>query len=212
MSNLRAYCLDKYEDELQEDFSSDDYYIFVAEKPSKLPTYVLIGEEDEDTAAIFSAYDIGADDKVGLIFKRRIKYIMDRANPGNINPGFAKDTTITSVIAEELINQYAEGDPIEDFTDLVSGATITIDVGAGKKNRVTLAENTEISFTNVGEDDAFFARIEQDDGGSNTVTWADDITWLTDNELKSGANEVTVYGFIRYDVGKYYGFKLGETQ
>jgi hypothetical protein len=216
MSVIRSYAVDQYSDELQTAFNPDnDYYISVATNPDKLPTYIMVGlDEDEDTASIFYAYDIGEDDKMGVIFKRRYKYIQNRSHVSNVVTELDSGSTVTSIIAEELINQYASGDPIESWTELTSGSSITVNVGNAKKNKVTIEENAEFTFTNADDHDSFILRITQDDTGSRTVSWSSGITieWLSDNEVNSTAEAVTIYGFVKYADNSYYGLKLGETQ
>lgn len=213
MPNL--YAVDQYKKELLYDFADDDYYIWVDENPDKLPTYVIVGlDEDEDTATIFSAYDLSEEYKVGVKFARRLKYVQNRYHVGNIQCSLPAGSSVKSIIAEELINQYSQGVMAESWFDLTSEANIDIDISNKKKNKVILDTNTEITFSNVGNHDSFILRIEQDGTGSRTVSWDAGMTieWLSDSELKSGAEEITIYGFIKYANNCYYGIKIGETQ
>ena len=91
------------------------------------------------------------------------------------------------------------------------GATVTFDLSAGNKQRVTLGGNRTLALSNVLAGHVFVLSLIQGATGSRTVTFFTTIKWAggTAPTLTTTATKADVFGFIQTSAGNYYGFVVG---
>lgn len=87
------------------------------------------------------------------------------------------------------------------------GATITFDINAGNRHRVTLGGNRTLALSNDADGDTFNIILTQDGTGSRTVTWWSGIKWPggTVPTLTTTAGKHDVFSFVRLASGEYLG-------
>lgn len=87
-----------------------------------------------------------------------------------------------------------------------SGATKTIDLTKGNKQKCTLTNNCTFTFTAPGGQCNLLLRLIQDVTGSRTVTWPGTVKWPGGNAptLSTGANAVDIVAFY-WDGTNYFG-------
>lgn len=131
---------------------------------------------------------------------------MARLKGANVN--LDTGTAITCLNNEEFINQFVTTAGWITATD---GATITFDLNAGPKQRVTLGGNRTLALSNVSDGKVFVLRLTQDATGSRTVTWFATIKWADGvaPTLTTTANKTDVFGFIQTGTGQYDAFTVG---
>jgi hypothetical protein len=87
-----------------------------------------------------------------------------------------------------------------------SGATDTIDIGAGQKQKSTLTANCTYTFTAPDGPCNFVLKLIQGGIGSYTVTWPGTVKWAggTAPTLSTGVGDIDIVSFY-YDETSYYG-------
>ena len=101
---------------------------------------------------------------------------------------------------------------IDGFYDETDSSTITFDIENGKKQRVTITDNRNLTLDNMTLGQCIFIKIVQDGSGNSTPVWTDDITWMTDDSILLDASKATSYLLICTGDGTYDGYKTGEEQ
>lgn len=93
------------------------------------------------------------------------------------------------------------------------GATVTFDMSAGYKHKVTLGGNRTLALSNTWDGVVFYVTLKQDGTGSRTVTWWSNILWPagTVPTLTTTANKSDDFIFIRISSTEYHGFILGQN-
>lgn len=99
----------------------------------------------------------------------------------------------------------------DNWVDASDGATITFDLSAGNKQRVTLGGNRVLALSNVQTGHVFIIRLQQDGTGNRTVNWFSTIKWAGGSAptLSTTAGYADVFGFIQTAADTYDGFVVG---
>jgi hypothetical protein len=92
-------------------------------------------------------------------------------------------------------------------------ATITFDLAASDKHKVTLGGNRTLAVSNAQVGQTFLVVLVQDATGSRTVTWWSGIKWAggTAPTPTTTPNKTDIFTFICYSAGNYYGFISGQN-
>jgi hypothetical protein len=87
-----------------------------------------------------------------------------------------------------------------------SGAAKTIDWGNGNKQKITLTDNCDLTFTNPSGSSNLILKVIQDGTGSRTVTWDADVLWPsgTAPTLTTDADAIDIIAFY-FDGTNYFG-------
>ena len=101
----------------------------------------------------------------------------------------------------------------QDWISDSDNATITFDLSAGNKHKVTLEGNRTLALSNVSNGHTFVIRLKQDATGSRTVTWFSGISWVDGATpvLTPTANKADTFGFIQTGAGAYDGYVVGQN-
>jgi hypothetical protein len=91
------------------------------------------------------------------------------------------------------------------------GATITFDLSAGNKHKVTLGGNRTLALSNVQNGHVFIVRLTQDGSGSRTVGWFSTVNWAGGSAptLTTTAGKSDTFGFIQTAADTYDGYVIG---
>ena len=125
-------------------------------------------------------------------------------------------TTDTQTLTNKTLTAPTINNPLvkgayESWVTDSDGATITFDLSAGNKHRVTLGGNRTLALSNVQNGQAFVVALIQDGTGSRTVTWFSTVSWAGGSAptLTTTAGKADVFGFIQTGSNTYYGFIIG---
>ena len=101
----------------------------------------------------------------------------------------------------------------ENWVTDTDGATVTFDLDAGNKHRVTLAGNRTLALSNVQNGHAFIIHLIQDGTGSRTVTWFSTINWAGGSAptLTTTASKADTFGFLQTAAATYAGYVIGQN-
>lgn len=121
-------------------------------------------------------------------------------------------TLTTPTVNSPTIDTPAVTGAYEAWVDESDAATITFDLDAGNKQKVTLGDNRTLALSNVQDGHVFLLRLLQDGTGSRTVTWFSTIKWAGGSapDLTTTADKADVFGFIQTSSGNYDGFVVGQ--
>lgn len=116
------------------------------------------------------------------------------------------DGTVASTGKQEFKTVF------QQWNDATDEATITFDLDLSNKHRVTLTDNRTLALSNPDGAQTFTIRLEQDGGGSNTVTWFSTIKWAGGSEptLTITGGKADTFMFIRTGTDTYDGFIVGQ--
>lgn len=100
----------------------------------------------------------------------------------------------------------------QPWNDATDETTITFDLDLSNKHRVTLTDNRTLALSNADGAQAFTIKLEQDAGGTNTVTWFSTIKWAGGAEptLTVTGLKADTFMFIRTGTDTYDGFIVGQ--
>lgn len=123
------------------------------------------------------------------------------------------ETLTNKTLTAPIINNPLMKGAYEAWVTDVDGATITMDLSAGNKHRVTLGGNRTLALSNVQNGHAFAIKLTQDGTGSRTVTWFSTISWAGGSAptLTTTLNKSDVFGFIQTGTNTYDGFIVGQS-
>lgn len=190
---------DKYNATLTAGYTVGDTTLYVSAVPTNVPTLVTVnkGEVSETT---FIVTNKTSNSLTGVSRLKGANVNLDNASP------------ITCLNNEEFLNQY-QSIGVEAWADASDGATITFDLSASKKQRVTLAGNRILALSGVTPGMAFLLRLKQDGTGSRTVTWFSGISWpdAIVPTLTTTAAKADVFGFVQTGTNTYDGFIVGQN-
>jgi hypothetical protein len=93
------------------------------------------------------------------------------------------------------------------------GTTVTFDLAAHSKWKVTLGGNRTLALSNPTASSPFTIALTQDGTGSRTVTWFSGISWSggTAPTLTTTAGKTDVFTFLTISAGVYLGFVAGQN-
>jgi len=122
-------------------------------------------------------------------------------------------TLTNKTLTSPTVNTARITGPYDSWVDAADGTTITFDLSAGNKQKVTLGGNRTLALSNVQNGHVFIIRLKQDATGSRTVGWFSGISWAggTAPTLITTANKSDVFGFIQTASGAYDGFVIGQN-
>lgn len=190
---------DKYNATLQAGYTVGDTTLYVSAVPTNVPTIVTInkGESNETT---FTVTGKTSNSLTGVARLKGANVNLDNSSP------------VTIVNNSEFINQF-QSTGVEAWASATDGATITFDLTASKKQRVTIAGNRTLAVNGDTPGMAFITRIKQDATGSRTVTWWSGISWADGSAptLTTTANKADTFGFIQTGTNTYDGFVVGQN-
>jgi putative exporter of polyketide antibiotics len=111
-----------------------------------------------------------------------------------------------------VVGQLTTTSTSQAWVDAIDGATITFNLEAGNKQRVTLGGNRTLALQNETVGQVFLLRLLSD-GTGRTVTWFSTIKWAggTPPTQTATANKADVFGFICTSAGNYDGFIVGQN-
>jgi hypothetical protein len=101
----------------------------------------------------------------------------------------------------------------EPWVDADDGATVTFDLSAGNKQRVTLNGNRILALDNVLAGHVILLRLQQGSGGNKTVTWFSTIRWPNAivPSLSTGEGKADYFLFIQQSDGVYDGMTIAKN-
>jgi hypothetical protein len=119
-------------------------------------------------------------------------------------------TTNTKTVSNKTLTKPTLNGSVQALTTDTDGTTVTFDMAASNLHSVTLGGNRTLAVSNVAAGQSFLITLAQDETGSHTVTWWDDIKWVgaTEPTLTTTASRSDIFAFI-YDGTNYYGSVVG---
>lgn len=119
----------------------------------------------------------------------------------------------TNTITGGTINNPIMKAPTEAWVTDSDGATVTFDLSAGNKHRVTLGGNRTLALSNPIADSTFIIKLTQDGTGTRTVTWFSTLQWAGGSAptLTVTGGKSDTFGFIRVGAGTYDAFVVGQN-
>lgn len=150
----------------------------------------------------------------GSIVNADLAGSIDKAKITNTAVTLSDSQTLTNktLTAPTINNPLVKG-AYEAWVTDSDGATVTFDLSAGNKHRVTLGGNRTLALSNVQNGQAFVIKLTQDGTGSRTVTWFSTISWAGGSAptLTTTLNKSDVFGFIQTGSNTYDGFIVGQN-
>lgn len=155
-----------------------------------------------DVAGVFHG---GGSGLTGIAEAQVTGLVADLATKAPLDsPTFTGTATIP---AANLASHYGA------ITADVDATTITFDLAASDKHKVTLGGNRTLALANAQVGQTFVIVLVQDATGSRTVTWFAGIKWAggTAPTPTTTPNKTDIFTFICYSAGNYYGFISGQN-
>uniref|UniRef100_A0A6H1ZWA8 Tail protein n=1 Tax=viral metagenome TaxID=1070528 RepID=A0A6H1ZWA8_9ZZZZ len=100
-----------------------------------------------------------------------------------------------------------------DWTTDTDGATVTFNMAASCRHKVTLGGNRTLAVSSVSTGQVFIIKLIQDGTGSRTVTWFVGISWPSAvvPTLTTTLNKSDFFIFICTGTDTYDGFIVGQN-
>lgn len=110
----------------------------------------------------------------------------------------------TTIPNDLKIDQHAYFDG--EYANTVSASACTVDWGMGNKQKLTLDDDCEVTFTAPDGVGNFLLKVVQDDSGGHALTFATSIKWAdgTEPTYTTDANAIDIITFY-YDGSSYHG-------
>lgn len=198
---------DKYRATLRSTWiaSPADSTLAVTSIPTNVPTIVTVGwQTDYETVFKIEGTSGTTSADYALTGVTRLK---------GANANIPENTAVNCLNHEEYFNQYTTS---IDWVTGEDGETITFDLEESNRHIVTLGGNRTLAVENATSGFGFILKLVQDETGSRTVTWWDNITWaygVTPTLTTTGA-KADVFAFLCTGGGEtptFDGFVVGQN-
>lgn len=188
---------DKYAGSLSSGYTVGDTTLYVTAVPTNVPTIVVASKGT-------------ADETVFTVTSATVNTLIGVARLKGANVNLDAGTAITCLNNAEFINQFVT---LSSWITRTYASTVTFDMDAGTKQRITLTGDATFALTNVSSAKMLHLAVTQDAVGGRAITWFSGIEWDDDVvPTLSGANKTDTFLIIETGTGTYHGYVTGQNK